>query len=384
MEDNSTIKNSSSQINFYLYPTDSKESEISANTTDTFKSILDKYNKNSSHEYNQALYNGKRIDLTKSISELKIKEGVGVILLSSKEIKNDEIKEETPKELEIVQNRESPKSTQIGTMYHKHGVVLLFSNENWKCHKCHISKKNNEPRYHCSLSECNFNICKKCIENDSKYPLTDFTHKQINLLKYKFLYHNHPLIYCRSSRHTNDLNFWCCNECKLNFTNRIWSFYCTYCDFDLCLICAKKHVPEDDLLNGCGIKINEHEHTLIYLISNKNWNCNICSTSYNLNNAKFYCSICDFNLCNNCKVKINNENKNLYLNSNSKNYFSDNNCDTKYHKHSLIYCNTSRNEYETYWNCNVCRIKYGPQSWSFYCTKCDYDLCYNCFKNIKK
>ena len=83
-------------------------------------------------------------------------------------------------------------------------------------------------------------------------------------------------------------------------------------------------------------------------------------------------------------MKINNENKNLYLNSNSKNYFSDNNCDTKYHKHSLIYCNTSRNEYETYWNCNVCRIKYGPQSWSFYCTKCDYDLCYNCFKNLKK
>ena len=65
--------------------------------------------------------------------------------------------------------------------------------------------------------------------------------------------------------------------------------------------------------------------------------------------------------------------------------YSDNNLvDTKYHDHSLIYCNTSRNEKETYWNCNVCKVKYGPQKWSFYCTKCDYDLCYNCFIKIKK
>ena len=384
MENNPIKKNNSSQINFYFRPMDSKESGISANSTDTFKSILDEYNKNFSHEYNHALYDGQKIDLTKSISALKIKEGSRVILFFSEEINNDEIEEETPKELEIVKNREPSKSTQIGTKYHKHGVVLLFSNENWKCQKCHTNKKNNESRYHCSLPECNFNVCKKCIENDSKYPLSDFTHKQINLFKYKFSYHNHPLLYCRSSRHNDNLNIWSCNICRLNFTNRIWSFYCTYCDFDLCLFCAKKLVPQDDLLNGCGIKLNEHEHTLIYLINNKNWICNLCSTTFNSSIAKFYCSICDFNVCNNCKIKRNNEKKDLNLNSNSKNYFDDNFIDFKYHKHSLIYCNTSRNENETFWNCDVCRIKYGPQSWSFYCTKCDYDLCYNCFIKIKK
>ena len=383
MDSNSENTNST-KITFYLKPMDSIDSKITANTTDTFQSILDSYNedKKSLNEYNQALYSGQKIDLTKSISELKIKEGSGVIIFHSEDDKN-ELKEEPEKEIEIIQNREPPKNTQIGTKYHKHGVVLLYSNENWKCQKCHINKKNNESKYHCSLPECNFNICKTCIENNSKYSLTDFTHKQIHLFKYKFDYHNHPLIYCRSSRHNNNLNFWNCNICRLNFTNRIWSFYCTYCDFDLCLFCAKKLVPQDDLLNGWGIKIDEHEHTLIYLINNKNWSCNICSTSFNSNIAKFYCSICDYNVCNSCKEKRNNEKKNLCLNSNSKNY-SDSNCvNTKYHRHSLIYSNTSRNEDQTIWNCDVCGIKYGPQSWSFYCTKCDYDVCYNCFIKSK-
>ena len=376
-----------SKIKFFVHPMDSKGEEILANPEDSFKSILDTYNKdkNTFQEYNFALFYGSAVDLTKSISELKIEDGAHVVIFHSENENNKgEFKDETPKELDIITNRESPKEAQTGTKYHKHGVVLLLSNENWKCQKCHVYKKNSESKYHCSLPECNFNICKTCIDNNSKYPLTDFTHKQINLLKYKFSYHNHPLLYCRSSRHNNNLNFWRCNNCHLTFTNRIWSFYCTYCDFDLCLICARKLVPQDDLLNGFGIKINEHEHTLIYLINNKNWSCNICNTSYNLNNGKFYCSICDYNVCNNCKIKINNEKKNLNLNSNSKIYSGNNFIDTKYHNHSLIYCNTSRNENDTYWNCDVCRVKYGPQSWSFYCTKCDYDLCYNCFSKIKK
>ena len=138
------------------------------------------------------------------------------------------------------------------------------------------------------------------------------------------------------------------------------------------------------MLNGWGIKLDEHAHTLIYLINNRNWSCNICYASFNSNTAKYYCSICDYNVCNNCKDKRNKEKKNLNLNRNLKNYSEGNFVNTKYHRHSLIYCNTSRNEIETVWNCDVCGIKYGPQSWSFYCTKCDYDVCYNCFKKAKE
>ena len=384
---NNSEKSNESKNKLYFRTKDYKDEEIIDNPEDKYLSTINIHKKCKSavQDYNKASYGGALVNLNKSISELKIKERTKVIKFQSGEDNNKvEFKDETQRKLNITKSRESTKETQIGTKYHNHGVVLLFSNEDWKCQKCHIYKKKNESKYHCSLPECNFNICKKCVENNSKYPLSNFTHKQINLLKYKFSYHKHPLIYCRSSRKDNNFNFWNCNKCHSKFTNKIWSFYCTYCDFDLCLICAKKFVPRDDLLNESGIKINEHEHILIYLINNKNWSCNICSASYNPNIAKFYCSICDYNVCNNCKIKINNEKKNLNLNSNSKIYSDNNLVDTKYHDHSLIYCNTSRNEKETYWNCNVCRVKYGPQKWSFYCTKCDYDLCYNCFIKIKK
>ena len=379
----------SKKISFFLNSISGNRKEMIVNLTDTFKSVLDNFNEyfKPTNNYNTALYYGGKIDLTKSISELEIEEGSNVVVnyFENNNTDNDNTKgkDKIKKELEIVNNRESPRSTQIGTMYHKHGVVLLFSNEDWTCQKCHLNKLKNESKYHCSLQDCNFNICKTCIENNSKYPLTDFIHKQIYLNKYSFSFHNHPLLYCRSSRHNSNLNFWSCNICRLTFTNRIWSFYCTYCDFDLCLICARKLVPSNDLLNGYGIKIDDHDHTLVYLISNKDWNCKICANQFTSNDGKFYCSICDFSLCKNCKNKINNENKNTNLNFSLRNY-SDSFVNTKYHTHALIYCNTSRNDKETSWNCDICGINYGPQNWSFYCTKCDYDVCLNCYNKAKK
>ena len=389
--------NNSKKIHFYLIIGEGIKTLIKANSNDIFKSILEQFSKdnNSFFTYDMALYAGKQLNISETISELKIPEGA-VILIYNKaqnngndDIIDNNIKDRQPIQnvLEIIQNREITTNSQVNTMYHKHGVVLLYSNEDWECVKCLKEKKNYEPKYHCSLKECKFNICQTCIENNSKYPLTDFTHKQISLYKYKFSCHNHPLLYCRSSRYNNNLNLWSCNLCHLTFTNRIWSFYCTYCDFDLCLICGRKIIPEDyqdHLLNGYGIKINEHEHTLIFLINNKNWNCSLCSKSFNSNIAKFYCSLCDYNVCKSCKDKINNEPKNTNLNEALKNYFGSDCIETKKHRHSLIYCNTSRTENETYWNCNECGTKYPPQSWSFYCTKCDYDLCYNCFQKLGK
>jgi hypothetical protein len=50
-----------------------------------------------------------------------------------------------------------------------------------------------------------------------------------------------------------------------------------------------------------------------------------------------------------------------------------------YHKHPLIYCMTSRERKLTSWTCNECYNIYEFYDWSFYCSLCDYDLCYNCY-----
>ena len=59
--------------------------------------------------------------------------------------------------------------TQVKTQKHIHGVVLLYSNFDWVCDICRLSKFTSESKYHCSL--CDFNICNNCIETKIKYPL---------------------------------------------------------------------------------------------------------------------------------------------------------------------------------------------------------------------
>ena len=51
--------------------------------------------------------------------------------------------------------------------------------------------------------------------------------------------------------------------------------------------------------------------------------------------------------------------------------------ETNLHKHRLIYCITSRLYlFETGWSCDNCKKE--GKNWNFYCTVCDFDLCYDC------
>jgi hypothetical protein len=48
--------------------------------------------------------------------------------------------------------------------------------------------------------------------------------------------HEHPLLFCITKR-TGE---WLCNKCHSNFKCDIPSFYCTYCNYDLCQKCLGK------------------------------------------------------------------------------------------------------------------------------------------------
>ena len=50
------------------------------------------------------------------------------------------------------------------------------------------------------------------------------------------LHKKHKLIYCITSREYFEETEWCCNKC--NKEGNTWAFYCTLCDFDLCMKCA--------------------------------------------------------------------------------------------------------------------------------------------------
>ena len=93
-------------------------------------------------------------------------------------------------------------NTHIRSSKHNHGLVLLYANNDWICEICKSNKQKTESKYHCSL--CDFNICKNCIESNSKYPLNSYDHKQLYLKKYKFPQHRHELLFCRSSRYNHE------------------------------------------------------------------------------------------------------------------------------------------------------------------------------------
>ena len=133
-----------------------------------------------------------------------------------------------------------------------------------------------------------------------------------------------------------------------------------------------------------GVEVNEHKHVLIYIISILNWKCSYCKNIYSKNVARYYCSLCDYNMCDKCYSKRNYSKKKIFKDlvvkpSNAE--IKEPKLKSKYHKHNLIYCRSSRNfiGYNT-WICDNCEKEFTNENWSFICTHCDFDLCCECAK----
>ena len=134
-----------------------------------------------------------------------------------------------------------------------------------------------------------------------------------------------------------------------------------------------------------GIKIREHEHDVVCCLTNFAWKCSICKKDYDCQEEKFCCSLCDFNMCQDCRKLKNYERRKTIkkditpYNESYRNKY----LESSLHKHRLIYCITSRTYFgETFWNCDICGKK--GNHWAFYCSICDFDLCADCFKKHEK
>jgi hypothetical protein len=137
--------------------------------------------------------------------------------------------------------------------------------------------------------------------------------------------HEHPLLLCNCQRNNNDN--WVCNKCSSNYTSCTPSFYCTYCDYNLCQKCLGelklnqiKRSNENIIIfnnfnmlenNNCFTwqkKAPSHIHSLslIRRVNNKSWTCDNCNQTYkNETKLLLYCSLCDYNLCSKCYMNKN-------------------------------------------------------------------------------
>ena len=133
--------------------------------------------------------------------------------------------------------------------------------------------------------------------------------------------------------------------------------------------------------NGIGIIVNEHKHILVYCLTIKDWKCNVCNENYTKNKGRYYCSVCDYNLCEKCHEKNKYFMKKSFpeettpSNSQIKEPF----LTTDYHEHKLVFCRSSKKfDFFNDWNCSNCLEKNDNNIWLFYCTLCDFNLCLKC------
>ena len=175
---------------------------------------------------------------------------------------------------------------------------------------------------------------------------------------------------------------WKCNICKKS-KRGIASFNCKECDFDVCEECFIEMPLQEQgqqeyqiPLQGyhqCKIPQNNpplvippgfiptqeqenaetfHDHPLNYEEKLNN-TCHVCEQKIG-GKEGYKCKECSLILCLNCYNKISYGTKKKSL-----------------HKHDLIL--QKRNK----WKCNKCKKKKGNAS--FYCKKCDFDVCIDCF-----
>jgi hypothetical protein len=289
---------------------------------------------------------------------------------SSNTEKNKEIQKD-------IENKESNNNKEELSIFHNHKLILLYSNSHWICNNCKKSNTEEEPKYYCSL--CDYNICPKCIGDEKIYFLEKFCHEQKKLKTFNFPFHEHNLIYCRTSRSKERETKWTCDRCNKSYGNKIWSFFCTYCDYDLCLKCSKKYIPIDELDSNYGIKTDNHNHVLVFMITNSNWKCQLCQKSFESIEPTYYCTKCKYNICMACMEMISDEEKYPFFSDGERLDYNTKEVKIEGHEHNMMYCITSRQRIPTSWNCNLCLKNYGIEDWSFYCSICDYDICYTCY-----
>ena len=158
----------------------------------------------------------------------------------------------------------------------------------------------------------NFNIMNNSLNNQNSL---------LSLINSSVLVpeHSHPLIYCNTIDRGNIGTTWRCNLCGgvSDYTGP--SFYCMFCEVDMCEKCLLKHKLSDIILYDYRYntfndfqpdktfdwqtKFPFHNHSLTLILKfNKNffWICNSCGKNYGNNESLYYCSLCNFHLCKNC------------------------------------------------------------------------------------
>ena len=133
--------------------------------------------------------------------------------------------------------------------------------------------------------------------------------------------HPHPLYSCYTPQRQRNSQFWTCGKCRCNYTYNTPSYYCTACDFDLCQKCLlnyplyqiqmydyslKENFNVVANPNHLNYKKDIHDH-IMALVKIENYNndtytihCRVRRCDIRNTEPFYYCSLCNFYVCQNC------------------------------------------------------------------------------------
>ena len=170
--------------------------------------------------------------------------------------------------------------------------------------------------------------------------------KLISLINFSVIInaHEHPLQLCYPLGRQKYGTGWTCNKCSTSFSYNEPSFYCTSCDYDVCLKCLgeyrvneiniydttsnnykyEKSISKGNFQWQKSSPFHQHLLTDIKRGNNFSWICEKCSKNFQSKELSFYCSLCDFNLCQTCFNNNNSNNPNSLFTVNKPNLFNEN------------------------------------------------------------
>jgi hypothetical protein len=206
--------------------------------------------------------------------------------------------------------------------------------------------------------------------------------------------HDHPLI-------LSNQNYKLCNICLKKLNNTL-AYGCNSCLIIICQECIK------DIFNE-KININLDPHIIKLKYNPQKWTCIKCNKTYDSKKCiSLYCDRCNLNYCDICYLSKKYKERDYSKKENDSGlygfccfcncqmektagYIVDNNpsrilcksCHKKifidgYNPKISYHCHKLELILREIWRCDKCK-KYNHNRFSFHCSNCNYDLCYDCY-----
>ena len=177
-------------------------------------------------------------------------------------------------------------------------------------------------------------ICQSQPGNYYEYNLKSDKETLLNRINSSIMieFHAHPLFSCFTPQRANCSQYWTCFQCKCNYSYKVPSFYCTACNYDLCQKCLmqcklftiqmndySKNEYKNIDMNPNQLNTYAHNHCMT-LIQPENYNtdgnyvihCKSCRCDIKSKEYFYYCSLCNFYICQNCFNGQRSNNNNPY------------------------------------------------------------------------